>query len=217
MENQEIINQTIEFVQKTLKNAEGGHDRRHIYRVWKTANHIAKNEKVDMLIVELSALLHDIADAKFCNGDDTIGPKKAKEFLESINVDQKIIDHIEKIIKNVSFKWGNQEQTFKSLELDIVQDADRLDAMGAMGIARTFNYGWHKNRELYNPNIQPNLHMTKEEYYKSEAPTLNHFYEKLLILKDRMNTKTGKKMAEHRHEYMEKYLEEFYKEREWEL
>ena len=216
MENQEIIEKTVDFVKETLKNAEWGHDRRHIYRVRKTAKHIAKTEKVDILIVELWALLHDIADAKFYDGDDTVGPKKAKEFLESLKIDQQIVDHVEKIVKNVSFKGGNHQQEFRSGELDVVQDADRLDALGAIGIARTFHYNGHKNREIYNPNIKPNLHMTKEEYYKSEAPAINHFYEKLLLLKERINTETGKKIAEHRHEYMKIYLEEFYKEREGE-
>lgn len=216
MENQEIIEKTVDFVKETLKDAEWGHDRRHIYRVRKTAKHIAKTEKVDILIVELWALLHDIADAKFYDGDDTVGPKKAKEFLESLKIDQQIVDHVEKIVKNISFKGGNHQQEFRSEELDIVQDADRLDALWAIGIARTFHYNGHKNREIYNPNIKPNLHMTKEEYYKSEAPAINHFYEKLLLLKNRMNTETGKKIAEHRHEYMKIYLEEFYKEREGE-
>ena len=217
MENQKIIDKTVEFVKETLKNAEWGHDRRHIYRVWKTAKHIAQTENVNMLIVELWALLHDIADAKFYDGDDTVGPKKAKEFLESLEIEQSIIDHVEKIVKNVSFKGGNHEQEFKSAELDVVQDADRLDALGAIGIARTFSYWWSKNREIYNPENKPKLNMTKEEYYKNEGSSLNHFYEKLLLLKDRMNTKTGKEMAEKRHIYMENYLEEFYKEREGEL
>lgn len=215
--DQLIIDKTVEFVKESLKNAEAGHDWWHIYRVWKTAKNIAQSENVDLLIVELWALLHDIADAKFYNGDDTVGPKIAKKFLQSINLDQKIVEHVEKIVKNISFKWGNIQQGFKSLELDVVQDADRLDALGAIGIARTFHYNWHKNRELYNPDIKPNLNMTKEEYYKSEAPAINHFYEKLLLLKDRMNTETGKKLAQHRHEYMEKYLEEFYKEWEWDF
>lgn len=134
--------------------------------------------------------------------------------MESLKINQNIVDHVEKIVKNVSFKGGNHQQEFKSDELDVVQDADRLDALGAIGIARTFHYNGHKNREIYNPNIKPNLNMNKEEYYKSEAPAINHFYEKLLLLKDRMNTKTGKEIAEKRHNYMENYLEEFYNERE---
>lgn len=216
MENQEIINKTVDFVKETLADAEGGHDRRHIYRVWKTAKEIASKELVDTLTVELGALLHDIADFKFNNGDEEIGPKKAREYLESLHVAEDIIVHVENIIKNISFKGILNEQKFKSPELDVVQDADRLDALWAIGIGRTFNYGWHTNVEMYNPNIKPNIHMTKEEYIKDKWTTINHFYEKLLLLKDLMNTKTGKEMAQHRHEFMEKYLEEFYKEREWE-
>ena len=214
MTHQEIIDQTIKFVKKTLANAEGGHDWWHIYRVWQLAKKIATTEKTNLLVVELGALLHDIADAKFNNGDENIGPKKAREFLQSISVEEELIAHVEKIIQHISFKGGNFEQAFNSTELAVVQDADRLDAMGAIGIARTFNYGGFKNRAIYNPNIQPNLNMSKEEYKNSTAPTINHFYEKLLLLKDRMNTTTGKAMAKHRHNYMEQFLEEFYKE--WE-
>jgi uncharacterized protein len=218
MENQvTIINQTISFVKECLKNAEGGHDWWHIYRVWKTAIQLTKTEKADLFIVELAALLHDIADSKFNEGDEEIGPRKAGEFLRSINVEENVINHVVKIISNISFKGGKQIQCFKSLEMDIVQDADRLDALGAIGIARTFNYGGYKNREIYNPVILPDLKMSKEEYKNSNAPTINHFYEKLLLLKDKMNTETGKKMAQHRHEFMKIYLDEFYKEWEGEL
>lgn len=207
-----IMQKTVEFVQKTLAGAEGAHDWWHINRVWKIAKNISKTENVDSLVVELGALLHDIADYKFHGGNEEIGPKKARDFLESINVDAKIISHVESIIRNISFKGGNIEQRFKSLELDVIQDADRLDAIGAIGIARTFAYGGYKGKEIYDPNRKPNLNMTKEEYKNNTSPTINHFYEKLLLLKDRMNTKTGKIMAENRHAYMEKFLEEFYKE-----
>jgi uncharacterized protein len=213
MPNQEIINKTVDFVKKILANAEGGHDRRHIYRVRQLSKHINQQEQADQLVVELWALLHDIADAKFHNGDDTVWPRIAGEFLQSINVEPNIIEHVQNIIRHISFGGGNFEQKFKSPELDIVQDADRLDGLGAIGIARTFNYGGHKGREIYNPDIKPNLTMTKEEYRKSTAPSLNHFYEKLLLLKERMNTKTGKTMAEHRHQFMEQFLNEFYAER----
>ncbi len=209
-----LINNTIEFVKKTLKDAEGGHDWWHIYRVWKLSVKIAESENADKTVVVLAALLHDIADVKFNNGDETIGPKMATEFLKSMNVDDSVITHVVNIIHNISFAGGHGVQQFKSPELDIVQDADRLDALGAIGIARTFNYGGFKNREMYNPAIQPNLHMSKEEYRKSTAPTINHFYEKLLLLKDRMNTDTGKRMAAERHRFIELYLEEFYAE--WE-
>jgi uncharacterized protein len=214
MNTQQIIKNTEEFVKNTLKNAEGGHDWFHILRVRNNAKLISKNENVDEFVVELGALLHDIADSKFHNGDETVGPKIAREFLESQQVDDSIIIHIENIISNISFKGGNFEQKFNSPELEVIQDADRLDAIGAIGIARTFNYGGFKNRPLYNPEIPPNLNQTKEAYKKSEAPTINHFYEKLLLLKDRMNTVTGRKIAVDRHLYMEHFLAQFYDE--WE-
>ncbi len=214
MRTEDIINKTVLFVQETLQGAEGGHDWWHILRVWNTAKRIAQEENVDTLVVSLGALLHDIADAKFYDGDETLGPKKATDFLTKLGVDKAIIDHVILIIENISFKGGNFEQKFKSPELDVIQDADRLDAIGAIGIARTFNYGGFKNRELYNPNIKPNLKMTKAEYKKSTAPTINHFYEKLLLLSDKMNTKTGLKIAKQRHEYMEGFLAQFYAE--WE-
>jgi len=212
MTNQNLINDTIAFVKKELKNAEGGHDWFHIERVYKNSLLIANGEKCDSLIVQLSALLHDIADSKFHEGDETVGPKKARLFLESKNVPENTITHVVNIIENISFKGGHEAKKFSSLELDIVQDADRLDAIGAIGIARTFNYGGFKNRAIYNPEIKPNLNMSKEEYKNSDAPTINHFYEKLLLLKDMMNTKTGKKIAEKRHQFMEIYLKQFYSE-----
>lgn len=210
--HEKIIELTVAFVKQTLVDAEGGHDWWHIFRVWQLSKRIAETEKADMLVVELGALLHDIADAKFHNGDECVGPEKARNFLLSINANEEIIIHVERIITNISFKGGRVIQQFKSLELDIIQDADRLDAIGAIGIARTFNYGGFKNREIYNPGIQPNLNLTKEEYKNSTAPTLNHFYEKLLLLKDRMNTATGRKMAEQRHQFLELFLDEFYAE-----
>ncbi len=212
MTSEDIINKTKAFVQETLSGAEGGHDWFHTLRVYNNALLIAKNEPVDVFTVSLGALLHDIADSKFHNGDETIGPKMAREFLFKHNIDSKVIEHVVKIIENISFKGGNIEQKFKSAELDVIQDADRLDAIGAIGIARCFNYGGFKNRPLYNPEIKPNLNMTKEEYKASKAPTINHFYEKLLLLKDRMNTKTGQKLALERHQFMELYLKQFYNE-----
>ncbi|WP_341216653.1 HD domain-containing protein [uncultured Wocania sp.] len=209
----EIINKTITFVKETLTDAEGGHDWFHTLRVYNNALLISKNEVVDVFIVQLGALLHDIADSKFNNGDDTIGPKIAREFLFKLNVDSTIIEHVIKIIENVSFNKSLEKgQNFKSLELDVVQDADRLDAIGAIGIARCFNYGGFKNRALYNPEIKPNLNMSKAEYKASNAPTINHFYEKLLLLKDKMNTKTGRRIATDRHAYMLGFLDKFYEE-----
>ncbi len=214
MEQEEIIINTVSFVKKELQGAEGGHDWWHIERVWKNAKLIAATEDVNIFIVELGVLLHDIADAKFYDGDENIGPEKARAFLEKFLVEKEILDHVENIIRNISFRGGNATATFHSPELAVVRDADRLDAMGAIGIARAFNYGGFKNREIYNPAIQPILNMDKDSYRKSHAPTINHFYEKLLILKDRMHTTTGKKLAEERHAFMVKYLEQFYLE--WE-
>jgi uncharacterized protein len=212
-----IIDTTIEFVTSTLEGAEGGHDWFHIERVWKNAKLIGADEDVDQLVIELGALLHDIADSKFHDGNEEIGPETAHKFLSSQNVDPKVIEHVVQIIRHISFKGGNQEQTFKSLELDVVQDADRLDAIGAIGIARTFNYGGFKNRSLYDPEIKPVLNMDKETYKKSTAPTINHFYEKLLLLKDKMNTDTGKLIAEQRHDFMVHFLDQFYAEWNGEL
>ena len=162
--------------------------------------------------MELAALLHDIADSKFHGGDEEIGPKKAREYLTNAGIGSRKVNHIVAIIENVSFKGGHNARNHSSIELDIVQDADRLDAIGAIGIARTFNYGGFKNRAIYDPSIAPNLNMTKEEYKKSTAPTINHFYEKLLLLKDSMNTVSGKRIAEQRHQYMEGFLNQFYNE-----
>jgi uncharacterized protein len=210
--NDNLIQQTIEFVKQKLQHAEAGHDWFHIERVYKNSLHIANSENCNLQVVHLGALLHDIADSKFYNGDETIGPKVARNFLESQNVLEAIIKQVIDIIENISFKGGNFNQKAASIELQIVQDADRLDAIGAIGIARTFNYGGFKNRQLYNPAVAPNLKMTKEEYKNNEAPTINHFYEKLLLLKDKMNTVTAKKLAQQRHDYMEGFLTQFFME-----
>jgi uncharacterized protein len=212
--SEEIISNTITFVKNELQNAEGGHDWFHIERVYKNALLISEIENVDKTIVALGALLHDIADSKFHNGNETVGPKKARNFLKTQNSSEEVTEHVLKIIENISFKGGNKTQQFSSKELDIVQDADRLDALGAIGIARTFNYGGYKNRKLYDPEITPNLNMSPSEYKASVAPTINHFYEKLLLLKDKMNTETGRKIAEERHTFMETFLQQFYAE--WE-
>lgn len=214
MTEKEMISSTVNFVKITLQGAEGGHDWWHIERVWKNTMTIAKTEKVNQLVVNLAALLHDIADAKFNNGDEEAGPAKAKKFLQSINVLEDVVEHVENIIRHISFKGGNFTQSFTSPELSVVQDADRLDALGAIGIARAFNYGGFKNREIYNPGIAPDIDMSKEKYKLSNAPTINHFYEKLLLLKTKMNTATGKQIAEQRHAFMEIFLHQFYQE--WE-
>lgn len=212
-----IIQKTIEFVKSSLKDAEGGHDWFHIERVYNNAMHITSREEAEPLVVALGALLHDIADSKFHDGDEEIGPRTAREFLQQQQVESETIEHVVKIIENISFKGGKVSRNFSSIELDIVQDADRLDALGAIGIARTFNYGGFKGRPLYDPQILPNLEMTKEEYKASTAPTINHFYEKLLLLKNRMNTRTGREMAEKRHQFMEDFLKQFYLEWKGEL
>ena len=210
----DLIGKTISFVKEKLANAEGGHDWFHVERVYRNAILISKNEVCNTAIVQLGALLHDIADSKFHDGDETVGPKMARGFLESQEVDEATITHVINIIENISFKGGNFQNTFSSKELDIVQDADRLDAIGAIGIARMFNYGGFKNRVIYDPKIAPKNKMTKEEYKKNDSPTINHFYEKLFLLKDKMNTETGKEIAKERHRYMEGFLSQFYAE--WE-
>jgi uncharacterized protein len=212
MEHNKLIGATVNFVRDTLRDAEGGHDWWHIHRVWTNAKLINQTEKTDQLVVELAALLHDIADSKFHNGDEEIGPRTAGNYLQSMNVDPAVIEHVQQIIRHMSFKASFDKKSFHSPELEVVQDADRLDAIGAIGIARAFTYGGFKGRELYNPEIKPNLNMTKEEYKNTTAPTINHFYEKLLLLKDKMNTPAGKAIAAQRHAFMEDYLKQFFEE-----
>jgi len=215
MNNKKLIALTTAFVKDTLAGAEGGHDWFHIERVHRNAILIAKGENVDMLIVELGALLHDIADAKFHNGDESIGPRIAADFLRSLQVDEKIVAHVENIIQHVSYSSSLNSDVkghAASEELKVIQDADRLDAIGAIGIARAFNFGGFKNRPLYDPGVNSNPDMDKESYKKRQSPTINHFYEKLLLLKDQMNTRTAIEIAEQRHEFMETYLHQFYEE-----
>ena len=216
MSSQLLIDKTAKYVKDVLKNAESGHDWYHVQRVLNNAQYIAEQEAngADRLIISLGALLHDIADSKFYNGDESIGPKKAREFLTELNVEEDIIHHVEQIIKHLSYKntFDSPLKPFSSIELDIIQDADRLDAIGAIGIARAFNYGGFKNRPIYDPEIAVETHLSKESYKKSQGPTINHFYEKLLLLKGLMNTTTGKQMAEERHQFMLKFLDQFYRE-----
>lgn len=207
-----LISKTVDFVKEKLNGVESGHDWYHIDRVWKQSKRIGEAYDCDMLVVELGALLHDIADSKFHGGDENVGPKVAQEFLESQNVDEKTIENVIYIIKNISFKNRNETNVVKPIELQIVQDADRLDAIGAIGIARTFNFGGYKNNLMHDPEAAPNLGLTKDEYKKSNGTTINHFYEKLLLLKDMMNTEKGKELAEIRHQYMEDFLKQFYAE-----
>ncbi|RYD70862.1 MAG: HD domain-containing protein [Sphingobacteriales bacterium] len=209
----DMISKTKDFVRHTLINAEGGHDWWHINRVWNNAKLIAETEEqANIFIVELAALLHDIADAKFHGGNEDVGPETAGKWLRSIRVDEEIVKHVQQIIRYMSFKSSFGEQVFRSKEMEMVQDADRLDAIGAIGIARAFNYGGFKGRPLYDPRIKPDTGLTKEAYKNSASPTINHFYEKLLLLKDKINTATGKKLAEQRHVFMEEYLKQFYLE-----
>ena len=214
MEHGMIVDSALRFVREKLSDTESGHDWRHVYRVWKTAKRLASEEEVDTLVVELGALMHDIADSKFHKNDETIGPRIAREFLEKQGLEPERTDHVIRIIENISFKGEKHVQAFRSRELDVVQDADRLDALGAIGIARAFSYGGYFKRPLYDPDMKPRQGMGKEEYKSNNGTTINHFYEKLLLLKDRMNTESGRRMAQARHMFMQEYLDEFY--REWE-
>ena len=214
MNSTSLVEETIAFVKETLSDAEAGHDWFHTQRVFRNALLIAKDEKVDVLVVSLGALLHDIADAKFHQGDETLGPEMARKFLNSLEVEKEVVEKVCYIIEHISFKnsIGKNKNKTHPVELLVVQDADRLDAIGAIGIARAFHYGGFKNRSLYDPEIAPNLELSKEEYKNSKSPTINHFYEKLLLLKDKMNTKTGAKIALERHDFLLQYLEHFYAE-----
>jgi uncharacterized protein len=213
---EEVLANTKQFVRDTLEQAEAGHDYWHILRVLKSAEKIAGKEGGDLFVIQLGALLHDIADAKFHNGNETLGPKIAEQFLKEQHLPQSIIEQVVNIIKYISFKNSlDGGKVYNSLELQIVQDADRLDAIGAIGIARTFVYGGYKNNPIYDPNIKPNQHLDKATYKKGNAPTINHFYEKLLKLKSMMNTPTGAYLAEERHQFMEAFLNQFYKE--WDI
>ena len=218
MDKEIIIKKTEEYIKKRFKGESTGHGWWHIQRVLKMALKIAEKENtgssknIDLFVVRLAALLHDIADWKFNSGDDSVGPKMTEELLERLGVDKKTISSVCEIVKNISFRGGTVNSEMKTIEGKIVQDADRLDAMGAIGIARAFAYGGLRNREIYNPDIKPRECKSFEEYKNYKGTTINHFYEKILLLKDKMNTKTGKKIAEERHKFMENFLEEFFKE-----
>jgi len=214
MNKEEVIKRTADYIKSRLDGEGSGHDWWHVYRVWKTAVNIGEKECADLFVVQLAALLHDIADWKFHSGNDSIGPKLAREWLEKLDVDENITSHVCEIIKEISFKGAGVKSRIKTKEGMVVQDADRLDAIGAIGIARAFAYGGHKGREIYNPNIKPEKHETFEQYRNNKGTTVNHFYEKLLLLKDLMNTETARKIAEERHNFMKEYLSRFFKE--WE-
>lgn len=212
MNKESILTQTEQHVRETLSGEGSGHDWWHVYRVWKNAINIAQHERVDVFIVELAALLHDIADFKLYGGDETVGPKVARLWLESQATDETAIEHVCEIIKEISFKGANVESRMTTKEGMVVQDADRLDAIGAIGIGRAFTYGGYKNRPMYDPDINPRLHNSFEEYKSNKSPTINHFYEKLLLLQDLMNTETARKIALKRHIFMENFLEQFFLE-----
>ncbi|MFN4362611.1 HD domain-containing protein [Chryseobacterium hispalense] len=207
-----LIENTVEFVKDKLKGAEAGHDWYHIERVWKLSKKIAEAENCNLEVVELAALLHDIADPKFHNGDESLALQVSRQFLESQHASEDVIEKVLFIIKNISFKNRGEVPEDLPIELKIVQDADRIDAIGAIGVARTFNFGGFKNNLMYDPEIKPKLNMSKEEYKKSDGTTINHFYEKLLLLKDLMNTQKGKEIAAERHDFMLQFLDQFYKE-----
>ncbi len=213
MAQQEIIQKTAEYIKQEFSDDSSGHDWWHIYRVWKNAITISQHEKADSFIVELAALLHDLDDWKFNeSGDET--PLRARTWMESCGLEQHIIEQVCEIITHISYKGANVGNKMKSIEGYIVQDADRLDAIGAIGIGRAFAYGGYKNRMMYDPDSPPQMHATFEQYKDSKSATINHFYEKLLLLKDMMNTSTAKRIAAQRHEVMLEFLDQFMSE--WE-
>lgn len=209
MEHLEIIEKTAAYIRELLSADSSGHDWFHIVRVRRTATAIAREEQADGFVVELAALLHDVLDWKFANGDHQAGPRQARKWLESLHVDPLAVDQICEIIADLSFKGAGVETPMRTLEGRCVQDADRLDAIGAIGVARAFAYGGYKGRALYDPEIPPVLHDSFEAYKKNCGPTLNHFYEKLLLLKDRMSTPAGRRIAEGRHAFLVQYLNQF--------
>ena len=208
MNKNEILTKTVEYIKKEFSDDSSGHDWWHIYRVWKNAITLCEHENADRFIVELAALLHDLDDWKFNeSGDET--PHRAKAWLDSCSVDSAIAESVCRIIMHISYKGAGVENKMDSLEGFIVQDADRLDAIGAIGIGRAFAYGGYKSRMMYDPDSPPQMHASFEEYKNSKSATINHFYEKLLLLKDRMNTVTAKRIAEERHKFMEDFLSQF--------
>lgn len=212
MKQSELIERTAGHVCQLLSGEGSGHDWFHIERVRRTALAIGRGEGADLFVVELAALLHDVADWKFAGGDHEAGPRQAAEWLRALETDEAVIDHVCEIIRCLSFKGAGVATPMRSLEGQVVQDADRLDASGAIGIARAFAYGGHKGRALYDPAAPPTPHDSFESYKKNAGPTINHFYEKLLLLRERMNTAVGRRLAAERHEFMERYLEQFFAE-----
>ena len=214
IDNEKMIEATQHYVMETLEKAEAGHDWWHVLRVFNISVEMAQKMNADMTVVSLASLLHDVGDSKFHDGDETIGPRMIREFLNTLPLDKNIFEEVMYIVENMSFKRSFDFKGEKSLAFQIVQDADRLDAIGAIGIARAFSFGGFKGRPFYDPSILPQQHDDGKSYKASQAPTINHFYEKLLLLKDQMNTTQGRTMAEKRHAYMLTFLEQFYAE--WE-
>jgi len=215
MNQQDILQKTADYIQQEFSSDSSGHDWWHIYRVWKNAITICEHdvERADSFVVQLAALLHDLDDWKFNTSEDET-PLRAKAWLDSVSVDSSVTDAVCRIIMHISYKGANVENKMDSLEGFIVQDADRLDAIGAIGIARAFAYGGYKNRPMYDPDSPPQMHASFEEYKNSQSATINHFYEKLLLLKDMMNTPAAKRIAAQRHEVMVQFLSQFMDE--WE-
>jgi uncharacterized protein len=211
MNEPEIIKRTEEFAAFEFGDEGSGHDWFHVDRVRKMALRIGRNENCDLFITEMAALLHDLDDWKLNNPDQSAQSRSGK-WLAEVGVDAQVSSHILRIIDEVSYRGAGSETPVSSVEAAVVQDADRLDAMGAIGIARTFAYGGHKGRLIYDPAVIPVMHFDFQEYKKSTAPTINHFYEKLMLLKDRLNTETAKNIGEERHQFMENYLEQFHEE-----
>jgi uncharacterized protein len=222
MQQSDVIQKTEQYVRELLSGDKTGHDWWHTKRVHNVSLHIAEEEtkigtNVNIFVVQLAALLHDIADWKFQNGDESVGPQKAMKWLESIGVDKNTSSHVCQIIKDISFKGAGVSDDMPTTEGAIVQDADRLDALGATGIARCFATGTKLGNTIYDPEIFPTIHNTVYEYKKLRSTSINHFYEKLFLLKDRMKTNTGKKLAEERHHYMEMFIQRFLSEWNGEL
>ena len=214
MDRNRVVARTLAFVREQLQGEASGHDWWHVHRVWRSAVAIGTEEGADLYVVQLAALLHDIADAKFHDGDEEIGPRTAAAWLRSLDVDDQTVEHVAAIIRGVSFKGAGVQTPMPTWEGMVVQDADRLDALGAIGIARAFAYGGARGRVLYDPELALVLHATVDEYRSHQRSTFHHFSEKLLLLKDRMNTESARQIASERHRFMEHFVREFYAE--WE-
>lgn len=207
-----LVARVAEHIKAKFLAESSGHDWHHIKRVWRLARQIAEKEDANQEVAELGALVHDIADWKFHGGDDSVGPREAERLLKEEGASPDVIEQVVDIVATISFKGAGVRTAMRTLEGKCVQDADRLDAIGAIGIARCFAYGGHAGRLIYDPDVPPVMHATAEEYKASKGHSLNHFYEKLFLLKDRMNTATGRELAEERHQFMEVFVRRFLEE-----